>query len=121
MPPTSRDNDAPDAIILASTNAKPAEIPAAQISSYLLSEGSLKAEIIWAIDRTMRHFSLRDGQESSSLFPIMFSDSEIAGKFQMKKDKLAYITTYGIGPYFQNQLSKIVAECPFFCVSFEEV
>lgn len=105
---------------IATTSRKSDVIPAAQVSSYMLSEGVMRAEIIWAIDRVMRHFSLRDGEESSSLFPFMFPDSDLASKFQMKKDKLAYMATYGIGPYFQNQLSKVVASCPFFCISFDE-
>lgn len=110
--------DAPSEIIPTSQNS--IEIPAARLSSYMLSEGAMRAEIMWAIDRVMQHLSLRDGEEASSLFPLMFPDSEIASKFQMKKDKLAYIATYGIGPYFQNRLSREVALCPFFCVSFDE-
>ena len=48
----------------------------------------------------------------------MFLDSEIARKFQMKKDKLSYSITYGLGPYFQNQLADQVRKCELFAVSF---
>lgn len=64
MPSTSRSFDAPGEITPTSTKA--VEIPAAQMHSYLLSESGTKAEIIWAIDRVMQHFSLRDGEEASS-------------------------------------------------------
>lgn len=66
---------------------------------------AIKAEIIWAINRIMCHSSLLGGEESSSIFPIMFPDSAIASKLQMKKDKLTYNPTYGIGPFFQNRLA----------------
>lgn len=111
MPSISRSIDAPGEIT--PTSAEAVEIPAAHLNSYLLYEGATKAEIIWAIDRLMRHFSLRDGEESSSLCPIMFPDSALASKFQMKQDKLAYMATYGIGAYFQNRLSQVVASCEF--------
>jgi hypothetical protein len=50
----------------------------------------------------------------------MFQDSEIAKRFQMQKDKNSYVVTYGLGPYFQDQLSATVQKCPFFTSSFDE-
>lgn len=72
-------------------------MPEVQMRSFLHSEEVLRAEILWAIDRVMRHSSFCDDEEYALLFPAMFPDSTIASQFQMKKDKLAYIATYGIG------------------------
>lgn len=116
--PSLRETDLLIAIVSAPT--KSVDIPTAQVSSYMLSQDAMKAEIVWAINRIMCHSSLRGGEESSNLFPIMFPDSAIASKFQMKKDKLAYIATYGIGPFFQNRLAQEVSLCPFYSISFDE-
>ena len=50
----------------------------------------------------------------------MFFDSQIAKKFKMHKDKLSYVITYGLGPYFQKELSYIVKFCDYYAISFDE-
>lgn len=50
----------------------------------------------------------------------MFPDSLIASKYSMQKDKLSYVMTYGLGPYFQKQLSSDINKCGATCISFDE-
>ena len=50
----------------------------------------------------------------------MFPDSDIASSFKMQKDKAAYVVTYGLCPFFQDQVSDIVRKCKFFSISFDE-
>jgi hypothetical protein len=66
----------------------------------------MKAEIIWALNKVLCHLSDRSSSDSCDLFPLMFPDSVIAQKFAMQKDKIAYVITYGLGPYFQNKLAR---------------
>lgn len=56
----------------------------------------------------------------AELFPLMFPDSDIASKFKMQKDKNAYVVTYGLCPFFQDQLASTLKTCKFFSVSFDE-
>lgn len=73
--------------------------------SYLQSEADTRPEILRSIDRVLRHSFLRDSEESARLFPVLFPDSTIAKQFQMRKDKLAYMATYRIDPYFHKPTS----------------
>lgn len=90
------------------------------ISSHFLKDDVIKAEILWSLHRVMSHQSLRSGENGVALFPLMFPDSVIASKVELKKDKLAYNCTFGLGPYFQNELANFVKKCDSFSVSFDE-
>ena len=61
------------------------------MSSYLIKNGVVRAEIIWALNRIDKQISDRPAGDSSELFPLMFPDSAIARQFHMKKDKLGYV------------------------------
>lgn len=96
------------------------EKPSSSTSSFFNKENVSKSEIIWALNKVVCHFSLRDGERSSKLFPVMFPDSTVAQKFSMHKDKLSYVLTYGLGPFFQNELAMMVKKCDYFSISFDE-
>ena len=74
------------------------------LNKFLRQKEAQKAEIIWAISRILCHKSTRDAEFESDLFPVMFSDSQIAADFKMKKDKVSYVMTYGLGPFYENKL-----------------
>lgn len=78
------------------------------------------AEITWALNMIVTHYSARSASAASDLFKYMFPDSDIAKKFQMHKDKLGYVVTYGLGPFFQKELSNTIKQCDFYAVSFDE-
>lgn len=90
------------------------------VSNFLVKDDVTRAEIIWALNGVMCHSSLRGNAQSAKLFAHMFPDSQIASRFQMQKDKNAYVVSYGLGPYFQEQLSTKVSKCPYFAISFDE-
>lgn len=98
------------------TNSQPNDL----MKKYLLNEQVTKAEILWALNTILTHISSRSGGDASDLFKMMFPDSIIADKFKMHKDKLAYTVTYGLGPYFQDQLINELGKCDFFCLSLDE-
>lgn len=79
-----------------------------------------KAEIIWALNKIYTQVSARSASESSDLFATMFPDSTIAKNFNMHKDKLGYVISYGLGPYFENELVKIIRKTDIFAIAFDE-
>lgn len=111
-------------IIIKSTDEKPTSTASTRknlnLVNFFINDEVTRAEILWALNGVMCHTSLRGNANSASLFAQMFPDSEIASRFGMQKDKNSYVVTYGLGPYFQNQLSSIVQKCPFFAISFDE-
>jgi hypothetical protein len=90
------------------------------MNSFLLKDAVTKTEILWSLNAVMCHSSLRSTANASSLFPLMFPDSDIASKFSVHKDKCSYMITYGLGPYFVDLLSKQVTSCEYYTVSFDE-
>ena len=90
------------------------------ITNYTTNEVVTNAEILWALNYVYKKLSTRTASDSSELFPVMFPDSEVAKKFQMHKDKICYVISHGLGPYFQSELSKLIQQCEFYTVSFDE-
>lgn len=39
---------------------------------------------------------------------------------ELHKDKVAYYSTFGLGPYFQNDFVSIKKKCDLFSMSFDE-
>ena len=56
----------------------------------------------------------------TDMFPVVFSNSLIAQKFELHKDKVGYLLTFGIGPYFQDTLVHFLKNLEFFAISFDE-
>ena len=56
----------------------------------------------------------------SSLFKVMFPDSKIVASFALDVDKLHYLITYGIAPYFYEFLKVNVNNSDCYTVSFDE-
>lgn len=94
--------------------------PIADIKPYLIKDEVTKAEILWSLNCVMCHTSKRSGGSTSDLFPLMFADSAVAQNFKMHKDKLSYVITYGLGPFFQQNLVDDVKLAQFYAVSFDE-
>ena len=71
--------------------------------------GALDAEIRWALKVVM-----------NQLFEAMFSDSDIAKKFQMSKTKVSYVVIFGLVDYFYNSLITLVKKSPFYSLLFDK-
>ena len=54
------------------------------------------------------------------IFRLMFSDSKIASQFSCGEKKAAYLTTFGLGPYFADQLFKNLQSKPAYVLLFDE-
>ena len=56
----------------------------------------------------------------NQLFEVMFSDSDIAKKFQMSKTKFSYVIIFGLADYFYNRLITPVKKSPLYSLLFDE-
>lgn len=90
------------------------------VSKWMNTTEVLKAEILWAINKVVTHSSNRSAALSSDLFPLLFPDSMIAKKFSMKKDKTAYVVSFGLGPYFADKMKLRVKNKSYFAISIDE-
>lgn len=79
-----------------------------------------KAEIIWGIKTVMSHISLNSNSDIGEMFRTMFPDSEIAKKFSCSATKMAYLITFGIAPYFTDQLIDKIRASKCYVASFDE-
>ena len=50
----------------------------------------------------------------------MFPDSEIAQQFHIGKDKLAYLSIFGLAPYFRKTIYEQLKKCQFISVSYDK-
>lgn len=78
----------------------------------------LKAEILWTLKTVCDHSSYRSNENAGSIFKTMFPDSPIASKFACGERKTAYISVFGIAPFFLDTLKKSIKGK--YCVLFDE-
>ena len=90
------------------------------IDNYIISDEALKAEIYWALHNNVTHHSHSSSQAVTELFRHMFPDSKIAKSFKCGKTKLSYLITFGLAPYFTNELIDILKEVQHFVLLFDE-
>ena len=51
---------------------------------------------------------------------LMFPHDDVAKKIKLKRDKISYFVTYGLGPYFSKNLIENVLQSKFYAVAFDE-
>lgn len=108
---------ATDKVVFA-TEAKVQSHPT--IASYVSGDDVMKAEILWAMKCVTSHFSMNSARDIKDIFQMMFPDSSIAKKITVGSTKLSYYITYGLSPYFHNQLLRAVSGCEKFVICFDE-
>ena len=92
----------------------------ASINKWITGEEVLKAEALWSLYTTVNHISNRASNNTSALFEVMFRDSKIAKEFTCAKDKNSWMVSFGLAPYFLDQLFQTLSEVPIYSVSFDE-
>jgi len=111
-----------------STIAKPGDRPADAVprggqgvlEKFLLAENVTKAEISLCLFAVTQHMSLRATGNLVSLFPQIFSDSEIAQRIKLQKDKASYLITFGLAYHFRQELQRLLSEAKHIVVGFDE-
>lgn len=91
-----------------------------QIIDYVSSTEVLKAEIMWALKCMDAHYSMTSCAGINDVFSAMFPDSVIARSFRCGDKKAAYLCTFGLGPYFSSELTKMVKASPYYVLCFDE-
>ena len=97
--------------------AKPGQ---STMTNFVRADDVTKAEVLWSLKCTMSHFSRNSSRDLKDLFQLMFPDSPIARKMSLGSTKLAYTITYGLAPYFHNQLLRDVVKSQKIVVCFDE-
>ena len=124
IPPASDSNQTtvtPQPVVVVDEVTVPQPQQQQTITGSLLKENVTKAEIMWALDTVLCHYSYRSADlKKIKLFAGMFPDSEIAQSLAFGKTKINYMVTYGIAPYFKELLSSTLNSCPWYALSFNE-
>lgn len=95
-------------------------VPVTTVSNFVLSDKILKAEILWVMHNNITHNSFNANQAISELFKQMFSDSHIADKFTCGRNKMSYLLTFGLAPYYVNELADQMKDLAHFVILFDE-
>lgn len=96
------------------------ELPSRGISSFLVAENVTRAEILWTLHTVATHYSVRSAAKSVELFPLMFTDSQIAARMKLQRTKLGYLLLHGLAPHFHQELIKELKDCSDIVVGFDE-
>jgi hypothetical protein len=68
-----------------------------------LKEQITKAEILWSLNVAQKGFIYSSCDELNELFSSMFRDSAIATKFSIHANKMSYMVSHDLGPYFKKK------------------
>ncbi|CAM1331070.1 Uncharacterised protein r2_g4007 [Pycnogonum litorale] len=78
------------------------------------------AEAAWALHCAKHNHSYRSSDHIPELFNFMFN-SPLAADFTMSRSKMSYLISDGLGPYFKDELSKMIREYANpFVIHFDE-
>ena len=90
------------------------------LDTAMLSEDTVKAEIMWSLEVLKNKYSYRSCASNSSLFAEMFEDSKIAQNFTLGKTKCSYVISYGIAQYCKDLLMSVLERIVFVVILFNE-
>ena len=91
-----------------------------QMQQFVSRKDQHMAEIRWALKTVMSHYYLNSAQDITDVFHAMFPDSNIAKRVSCGATKLSYLITFGIAPFFKQELLMDVSQAPCFVISFDE-
>ena len=86
-----------------------------------VADGVAKAEALWAMKTVFSNCSFSSSNDTSKLFQDMFPDSMIAKQLTMSHQKVSYLVSHGIRPYFQKTtVDEILSSEVYFTIHFDE-
>lgn len=80
----------------------------------------VQSEILWTLHVVESHLSNNSVNKAIPIFKKMFSDSSTAEKIKLSSSKLGYYITFGLGPYFNEELEESILKCKHFVACFDE-
>ena len=119
---TSRSEFTPVSSSSSTSTPSTPSVSLSQSQLKLLSDDVCKAEVLWVLKNVFSHYSYHSSEEINLLFQEMFSDSDIAKSFKCGEKKTAYIASYGLAPFFKNQIITTLnnMSMPYFVHMFDE-
>lgn len=90
------------------------------MGSFVTKTDCLKSELLWCLNVMDKHYSYRSCEDVNKLFQRMFPDSELAKSFTCGERKCAYLSCYGLAPYFKSMLMKQVEKAGEYVLLFDE-
>lgn len=75
---------------------------------------------MWALKVVDSDYSFKSCEKTLALFQNMFPDNEIASNFSCGEKKMAYLTVFGITPYFLDILKEKANKEDAFVLLFDE-
>ncbi|CAF3042122.1 unnamed protein product [Rotaria sp. Silwood2] len=85
-----------------------------------LDDQVTKAEILWSLKVAHKGLSYNSCNELNELFSSMFPDSAVVGNFSIQADKMSYVISHGLGPYFKKKVIEDVKKADKFVLIFDE-
>jgi len=90
------------------------------VQSFAARDEVTKAEVLWTLKSVMSHQSYNSATGLNDLLMRMFPDSDIASKFRLGADKMAYIVKFGLAPYFYEELVSELNFAEHYVIAFDE-
>lgn len=97
-------------------NENPPRILATHLCS--LKDQATRAEIIWTINSAIHNYSAASCDNIKSVLNAMFPGA-IPSNFSLARNKLSYLITEALGPYFYNQVIEDVKDS-FYSIEYDE-
>ena len=91
------------------------------MKDYGFSNKLLEKEVLWCLAASSANLSNRQAEKFSKSFSSIFDDSKLAEKFSVDKDKMAYICSHSLYPYFREGVEDKFSTADFFSVSYDEL
>ena len=87
---------------------------------FQIKESVTKAEVVWVLKVIASKYSYNSCSDISTIFPLMFRDSDIAKAFTCSPTKCAYVVCHGLAPYFMQELAERARKASCYVISFDE-
>jgi hypothetical protein len=85
-----------------------------------LEDQVLKSEILWSLNIAQKGFSYNSCNELNELFSSMFPNSANATKFSIQSNKMSYVMSHDLDPYFKRKMVDDVKKADKFVLIFDE-
>ena len=80
----------------------------------------LRAEVVWTMKCLNSHYSFNSCSDIADTFKCMFPWCDLVQQFSCGERKVSYLCTFGIAPYFADQLLEKVRSSSNYVLLFDE-
>ena len=91
-----------------------------KLDQYVQQHQVINAEIWLSLKVVKSKMLLRSCEQLNLLFSAMVNDSNIVKSFQLGNNNCGYYLNYGVAPFFESEITKVLNESPCYSVSVDE-